>query len=261
MDPKMQMNYLDYNRKAWNHLVKSGNKWTQPVSDDVIEAAKAGKWSLVLTPSKSVPASWYAPAGSNVLGLASGGGQQGPVLAAAGYNVTIFDNSPAQLEQDVEVATRHSLKLTTVQGDMADLSVFSDESFDMVFNPCSTAFTPNVRTVYREVARVLKPQGVFMTGFTQPFYYLFDVRLAESGIFTVKYCQPYSDLESLSEEELKYFTDQSEPVVFGHSLEDHFQGQMDGGLYMTAMYEDIWGGENPADKHFPSFVALRSVKK
>ena len=133
MDPKMQMNYLDYNRKAWNHLVKSGNKWTQPVSDDVIEAAKAGKWSLVLTPSKSVPASWYAPAGSNVLGLASGGGQQGPVLAAAGYNVTIFDNSPAQLDQDVEVATRHSLKLTTVQGDMADLSVFPDESFDMVF--------------------------------------------------------------------------------------------------------------------------------
>ena len=186
MDPKMQMNYLDYNRKAWNHLVKSGNKWTQPVSDDVIEAAKAGKWSLVLTPSKSVPASWYAPAGSNVLGLASGGGQQGPVLAAAGYNVTIFDNSPAQLDQDVEVATRHSLKLTTVQGDMADLSVFPDESFDMVFNPCSTAFTPNVRTVYREVARVLKPQGVFMTGFTQPFYYLFDVRLAESGAIALQ---------------------------------------------------------------------------
>jgi len=29
--------------------------------------------------------------------LASGGGQQGPVLAAAGAHVTVFDNSPRQL--------------------------------------------------------------------------------------------------------------------------------------------------------------------
>lgn len=260
MNQKIQMSYLDYNRKAWNHLVRSGNKWTQPVSDDIIAAAKEGKWNLILTPTKSVPQSWYAAPGSRVLGLASGGGQQGPVLAAAGYDVTIFDNSPAQLEQDHLVATRHGLKLTTIQGDMADLSVFPDASFDMIFNPCSTAFTPDVRRVYKEAARVLKPKGIFMTGFTQPFYYLFDVRLVENGIFTVKYHQPYSDLESLSDEELKVFTDQSEPVVFGHSLEDHFQGQMDAGLFMTAMYEDIWGGENPADKHFPSFIALRAVK-
>lgn len=48
--------------------------------------------------------------------MASGGGQQGPILAAAGATVTVFDNSPAQLAQDRLVADRDNLRLTTVAG-------------------------------------------------------------------------------------------------------------------------------------------------
>ena len=47
--------------------------------------------------------------------------------------MTVFDNSPAQLRQDAKVAREHDLDLRTVQGDMADLSAFADESFDLVF--------------------------------------------------------------------------------------------------------------------------------
>ena len=72
----------------------------------------------------------------DVLCLASGGGQQGPILAAAGANVTVFDNSPAQLRQDELVARREGLSIRTVQGDMRDLSAFADGSFDLIFHPC-----------------------------------------------------------------------------------------------------------------------------
>jgi 2-polyprenyl-3-methyl-5-hydroxy-6-metoxy-1,4-benzoquinol methylase len=70
-----------------------------------------------------------------VLCLASGGGQQGPILAAAGARVTVFDNSPQQLAQDRFVARREGLTLETVEGDMRDLSVFADVSFDLIVHP------------------------------------------------------------------------------------------------------------------------------
>lgn len=254
-------NYLEYNKNAWNHLVKSGNRWTLPFGDEIIQAAKNGEWKIVLTPSWPVPHEWFQTSGKKLLGLASGGGQQCPVLAAAGFEVTVFDNSQEQLNQDILMAEKHQLNIKTIQGDMADLSVFADESFDIVFNPCSTGFVPDVKKVYKEVGRILKKGGVFMTGFTKPVYYLFDIKLAESGVFTLKYSSPYSDLDSLDDEELSVFLNQNEPVVFGHSLEDHINGQIQAGLEITEIREDNWGGNNPIDKYFPAFVATRAVKK
>ena len=254
-------NYLDYNRNAWNHLVRSGNRWTKPFDDQTINDARNGKWEVVLTPHTPVPLHWFPSPGSDLLGLASAGGQQCPVFAAAGYHVTVFDNSPEQLNQDKVMAEKHGLRITTVQGDMADLSVFPDNSFDVVFNPCSTCFVPDVKKVYREVARILRPGGVYMTGFTKPVYYLFDIKLADEGIFTLKYHSPYSDLESLDEQELKNFIDKQEPLVFGHSLEALINGQIQAGLMITDMFEDRWGDDNPIDRFMPAFVATRAVKR
>ena len=87
-----------YNRQAWDRQVQRGNRWTVPVSSEQIARARNGDWSIVLTPTKPVPLEWFPPlVGLDVLCLASGGGQQGPILAAAGANVTVFDNSPARL--------------------------------------------------------------------------------------------------------------------------------------------------------------------
>lgn len=257
---KKPENYLLYNREAWNHQVRSGNRWTRPVSDELIALARTGKYNVVLTPQKAIPHHWFPAKGSKLLGLASGGGQQCPLFAAAGFDVTSFDNSSEQLKQDELVAQKHNLNIKTFQGDMADLSVFKDETFDVVFNPCSTAFVPDVVRVYKEAARVLKKGGIFMTGFTKPVYYLFDIKLAEKGIFTLKYKSPYSDLESLDEYELNSFLEQNEPVVFGHSLEAHIDGQLKSGLMLTDLFEDTWGENNPIDQYFPPFVATRAVK-
>jgi 2-polyprenyl-3-methyl-5-hydroxy-6-metoxy-1,4-benzoquinol methylase len=120
-----------YNRAAWDHAVATGNRWTVPVGHDVIAAVHAGDWSIVLTPTKPVPRAWFgALDGAAVLCLAGGGGQQGPILAAAGANVTVYDNSPAQLAQDELVAKRESLTITTIEGDMRDLSCFADAGLD-----------------------------------------------------------------------------------------------------------------------------------
>ena len=141
-----------------------------------------------------------------MLCLASGGGQQGPVLAAAGAEVTVFDNSPAQLARDEEVAAREGLTLRTVLGDMRDLSAFPDASFDVVFNPVSNVFCPELAPVWRESFRVLRPGGVLMAGFMNPDIYIFDVvALDEREEFVVRHPIPFTTLDLPEEERARAY--------------------------------------------------------
>jgi len=252
-----------YNKEAWNREVEGGeSRWTQPVNPEIIAEARKGEFSIVLTENIPVPHSWFPPLqGADVLCLASGGGQQGPVLSALGANVTAFDNSPAQLKQDQLVAERESLSLKTVEGDAADLSVFADESFDLIFNPCSTVFMQDVRAVWRECSRVLRPDGILMTGSMNPIHYIFDIFKAdEEGVLEVKYSIPYSDLKSLPQKDLNKYMAQGLPVEFGHSLTDLLGGQLDAGFVITDMYEDYML-DTPLKDYHPSYIATRAMKK
>ena len=158
----------------------------------MIAAARRGDWQLVLTPTRPVPREWFPKlAGEAVLCLASGGGQQAPVLAAAGAVVTVLDNSPAQLAQDRLVAERERLDIQTLLGDMADLSAFADGAFGLIFHPCANCFAPEVRPVWREAFRVLRPGGVLLAGFVNPALYLFDDARAEQGELVVRHAVPY----------------------------------------------------------------------
>src|SRR5262249_5500851 len=159
-----------HNRAAWDKQVEAGNEWSRPVTSEVIEAARRADWSVVLIGYQPVDRSWFPDplAGADVLCLASGGGQQGPVLAAAGAHVTVFDNSPRQLAQDRLVADRDGLEIRTILGDMRDLSAFPDASFDLVFHPVSNLFCPELAPVWAECFRVLRPGGILLSGFCNP---------------------------------------------------------------------------------------------
>jgi SAM-dependent methyltransferase len=251
-----------YNRDAWNREVEGGeSRWTQPVGPEVIARAKTGDFSILLTENKYVPMEWFPPlAGADVLCLASGGGQQGPVFAAAGARVTVFDNSPAQLKQDQLVAEREALSITTVEGDAVNLSMFANESFDLVFNPCSTVFMPDVRAVWKECARVLRPGGTLMTGSMNPVHYIFDLYKADEGVLEVTHSIPYSDLTSIPKEDLEEHMEKGLPVEFGHSLTDLLGGQCDAGFVITDVYEDYML-DSPLQKYHPSYIATRAVKR
>ena len=253
-----------YNRAAWDREVESRNRWTVPVDDEAIAEARLGAWEILLTPSKPVPREWFPELeGSEVLCLASGGGQQGPILAAAGADVTVLDNSPQQLGQDRKVAKRHGLSLKTVEGDMADLRRIPARSFDLIVHPVSNCFAPDVRRVWAEAFRVLRTGGTLLAGFNNPAVYLFDYDLADrKGVLQVKYALPYSDLTSLGAEELRRHTKTGAPLEFSHTLEDQIGGQLDAGFVITGLYEDAYpAGESDLLNTFMSpFIATRGRK-
>ncbi len=260
-NPRPGFNVRDYNRYAWDHQVDIKNKFTVPVGPEIIAAARKGEFSVLLTETKPVPREWFPPfQGLDLLGLACGGGQQGPVFAALGANVTIFDNSPSQLEQDRLVAEREGLNIRTVAGDMRDLSAFRDRSFDLVFHPVSNVFCPEIRPVWKEAFRVLRPGGLLLAGFGNSVYFLFGTHLDEQEALQVKFSIPYSDLEDLDPDDLDAAIEEGSPLEYGHSLTDQIGGQIDAGFVITGFYEDICP-DSPISKYHPTYIATRAVKK
>ncbi len=255
------MDILKHQSRAWDAEVERGSEWTRPVGPEVIEAARRGEWSVLLTETKPVPREWFPELrGIDLLCLASGGGQQAPTFAAAGARVTLLDNSPRQLAQDRLVADREGLELRTLRGDMADLSAFADESFDLVFHPVSNLFAPEVRPVWREAFRVLRRGGLLLAGFLNPALFIFGSEETEGHErLEVRYSLPFSDLEHLAAEERERLLASGEPVEFSHTLEDQIGGQLAAGFHLTALYEDRHR-DLPVAGFMPTYVATRAVK-
>ena len=106
--------------------------------------------------------------GWNVLCLAAGGGWQSILYASAGANVTVVDLSPGMLRLDEREAARRKLSIKTVEASMEDLSCLGEALFDLVHQPVSTCYVPSVEGVYREIARVLKDGGLYISQHKTP---------------------------------------------------------------------------------------------
>jgi len=259
------MSSFEWNKAAWDHSVDSGNNpYAQAVSPEVIAATRAGNWSLYLSDIKPVPNDWFPPlTGLRVLCLAAGGGQQAPVLAALGAQVTLLDASTRQLQQDRYVAKRDQLVIRLVEGDMTSLTCFKENSFELIINPPSTLFVPQLDPIWRESHRILQPDGVLMTGFMNPDEFIFDSEAIDSrGEFVVKYPLPYKEHETLSEDALAQRVQEREMFHFSHSMEAQLGGLIRAGFVIDGFYEDRRPEEdgNPVSKYMPSYYVVRAHK-
>lgn len=248
------------NAARWDREVEKGNQWTLPVTPEQIAAARRGEWTIGVTNRRSVPRAWFPDplAGARVLCLGGGGGQQGPILAATGAEVTVLDVSAKQLARDEEVAKREGLTLRLEQGDMQDLSRFADGSFDLVVNPASVGFVPDARRVWRECARVLRPGGALIAGSLQPVAFLFDPEEERKGRLVARFPVPHDDTTIPETQRKAWWAD--DPISFGHSMADLLGGQLDAGLVLVDMYEDGFGHDALIDWHIPALMATLARK-
>lgn len=153
------MTLHDVNRRAWDRLAAEGSQFAKVASDE--ECAHP---LLALDRRGWLPGSVD---GLDVLCLASGGGWQAILYAAAGANVTVVDLSPEMLRLDHQQSQRRGLSIKIIEASMDDLPL-SDEAFDIVHQPVSTCYVPRIREVYTEVARVLRDDGLYISQHKQP---------------------------------------------------------------------------------------------
>lgn len=259
-----QINVLTCNEAAWDQQALLQQDWSKPVSSQLIAAARKGQWDVHIT-KKPIPENWLPKniQGKDILCLASAGGQQAPILAAAGANVTVFDISEKQLEHDRYVAKRDHLTLKTMQGDMCQLKGVSDSSFDYIIHPISNLYVSNLKPVWEECYRVLRKGGVLLASFYNPILFVFDKDklLEEQGLLRPRYPLPYADINELPQEIIDEKMKNKEAFVFGHSLSSQINGQLEAGFLLSGFYED----EHPTprfliEKYLPTMIATRAVK-
>lgn len=248
------------NELAWDKKVINNNPWSIPVTKEEIERAKKGVFNIKLTAHKDVPRNWFPEELKNkkILCLASGGGQQGPILAAAGAIVTVFDISNNQLKQDEKVAKENNLMISTIQGDMRYLDCFKNNYFDLVFCPVSVTYIPDVIPVFKECYRVLKTGGHFLFGTTNPLIYLFNNKKYDKCIFEVSNKLPFNSLDELNEEEKIDFLNNKEAIEYSHTLESLIGGQTSAGFNIDDFYEDV--DNDGICKYTSKYFATKAIK-
>jgi len=150
----------EINRERWNALAEANVMHSVPFLEFTRENAADYVYRKTIVPDV---------AGKAVLCLANGGGQASVAFGLLGADITVLDLSDVQLERDREAARHHGFTVETIQGDMRDLSMFTANHFDIVWQPYSLNYSPTVEPVFQEVARVLKPDGIYEVTFANPF--------------------------------------------------------------------------------------------
>lgn len=248
------MKYQDINAATIDRWIEEGWEWGIPISHETYVKATEGKWDVVLTPTRPVPHEWFGSlAGKKVLGLASGGGQQIPVFAALGAECTVLDYSEKQLESERMVSEREGYPVNLVRADMTKPLPFADESFDLIFHPVSNCYVEEVRPIFRECFRVLKPGGILLGGFDNGINYILDEKEEY-----LQNCLPFNPLKN--PEQMRQLEAAGDGVQFSHTLEEQIGGQLEAGFLLTDVYEDTNGAGRLHEHGIPTFWATRAVK-
>lgn len=189
--------------------------------------------------------------GANVLCLAGGGGQHSAVFSLLGATVTVLDLCPEQLDNDQKAASHYGYDVTTIEGDMRDLSELPDTCFDRVYQPISTLFVPDLMEVYSGVVRVLKPKGLYFADYAVPLLYMAENKGWDGKGYILHLTEPYIRGAILETKDGKMnFTEGKSFSEFHHLLSDIINGLVAEGL----MIRGVW--ENPRTDHGPPLTEL-----
>ena len=248
------MDYQDINAATIDRWVEEGWEWGRPISHEEFAAAVNGEWDVLLTPTKKVPHGWLGELkGKKLLGLACGGGQQMPIFAALGADCTVFDLSEKQLESERLVAKREGYSIRVIRGDMTKPLPFEDEEFDLIFHPVSNCYAREVKPIWRECMRVLKPGGRLLAGTDHFVNYIVDEE--ERAIVNRL---PFDPVVNADQRALLEKDDAG--MQFSHTIEEQINGQLEAGFTLLSLYEDTNGEGRLHELGIPTFLAMLSQK-
>lgn len=246
--------YITINQQTIDEWVKGDWEWGRPISHEAYVKAMQTGSGLYLTPNIPVPREWLGDlSDKKVLGLASGGGQQGPLLVGWGADVTILDFSAEQLAHEQLVAEREAYHIQTIQGDMTETLPFADDTFDLIVHPVANCYVQDVDFVWREAMRVLKPGGEILAGLDNGMNFIVD-----STEHQIVNRLPYDPLHN--EEQRQQAEIEGAGMQFSHTLVDQIGGQLKAGFQLLDVYEDTNSSGHLAKLNIPSFWASRSCK-
>jgi SAM-dependent methyltransferase len=243
-----------YNQARWKALVEADALFTRPNLNLDAESAQ-----ILVDPEKRLG----DLAGRDVLCLACGGGQQSVAFALLGANATVFDLSEEQLERDRLAAEHYRTRIKIEHGDMRDLSRFEEASFDIVYHGYSLSFVPEAAEVFREVARVLRPGGLYWFHCANPF--LMGMRQEDWNGRGYLLKEPYIGRARITYTDQDWVYDREaqrppiqNPIEYRHTLSDLINNLVDCGFVLRHVADqmDMYPDANAEPGSWDHFVAF-----
>lgn len=257
-----------FNRARWNALVEAGVLYSRPKLEMNEELARQMVDEEGLLGDVR---------GKRVLLLAGGGGQQSSAFGFLGAQVTVLDLSDGQLEKDRLVAAHFGYDFALHQGDMRDLSRFADASFDIVWQPYSINFVPDVRPVFAGAARVVRPGGWYVVQCHNPYNQkLDDASWTPEHGYALKW--PYQDgeVDPAVFQTANWIVEKADgsqeevegPREFCHTLRTFLNNLLGSGFALRRFSEHLTSEENPEPgtwEHYkwvaPPYLTFWTVKE
>ena len=240
-----------HNQARWDALARAGVSFSRPLLDlDADGARRLVDPHGILGEVRD----------KRVLCLASGGGQQLVAFALLGARATVLDFSAEQLARDREAAAHHGVTVEVVQGDMRDLSRFTDDAFDVVWHAFSISFVPDVRPVLDEVARVLSPGGYYRIEFANPFVFGVDDRSWTGEGYLLR--EPYVDGAELSDTTWDVWLEDGSkrqiegPREFRHTMGALVNGLVARGFVILGLWESASPNPDAEPGTFDHFMTI-----
>lgn len=191
----------------------------------------------------------------SVLCVGGGGGEQAPRFAVLGYEVTVVDLSDGQLERDRQLAREQGLTLECIQADMLDLSPLLGRQFDLVYQPVSACYVPDVHRLYREIAGATRPGGHYKVEHWSPSHLQVVNDSWDGTAYRV-------DRPASAEEPLQWRSgetwskERATCLHYGHTLDSLIGGLCDAGFDIVGFREPDLGdpdAEPNTDAHFAAY--------
>lgn len=223
----------EINKDWWKRMVREGCGFTKPWLG--LDRAMVKKWAKGEIKNVPLPLKNFYPVsilkdikGKNVLLLAAGGGQQSAIFGILGAKVTVVDIAEGQLAGDQKAAKHYGYKLLTIQRDISDLSLFKDDSFDLVYQAPSMGYVLDVKRVYAEVARVVRVGGLYCADAQNPLSQFVDESSWDGKGYRISV--PYTVRQ-------RKRTGNKKVIEFRHYLDEIFNGLVEAGFTIEKVEE------------------------
>lgn len=132
----------------------------------------------------------------DILEIGCGGGQNSIVLKRKGAkSVTGIDQSENQLKYARELAEKVGVDAKFIKCDMEDLGIFNEHAFDLIVSSHAMNYAFDIKKVFQECNRVLRPEGRLVTCINHPLWIVLGEALSNNDFeMLVNYFEGVDDI-------------------------------------------------------------------
>lgn len=179
-----------------------------------------------------------------ILEVGCGGGQSSIALAKKGAICTGIDLSEKQLKYAEKLAKKEKVKVKFVKGDFQNLIRFKPRSFDIAISAWAFQYSPNLKSLFRGIFRVLRKKGLFVFSIGHPFHDIINIK-------TLKIRKSY--FKTGRYEEVETWPDGSKHkfVAYHRKISDIYNALVGAGFLVEKILEPLFLKQKGLEEYYP----------